>query len=500
MTNIRRASVIKAESSGSKPLIVTNRRDLRDVTQDAIAALEKANDPPRILNRGGALVRLNERRGIQVEPLNPDSLRSELAEVADWRNASNGVYVPVFPSPTVVRNVLAQPLWPFPTLERIVRAPVFTRSARLVTSPGFDSESGIYLDNEGFALADIPGNPTSADVTDAKRLIMDELLSDFPFVSDAEKAHAVALLLVPFIRDLIEGPVPIHVVESSTPGTGKGLLVHVCLLPTAGRQVPSMTEGRDEDENRKRLTSHLVGGPDFVFLDNVRRPVDSSAIASAITAEVWEDRLLQQTKMVRVPMRAVFVITGNNPTLSNEMARRSIRIRLDAGVDQPWRRRGFRHPLPKWAAEHRAELVGSALVLTNAWLSAGRPGWSGSGLGSFEEWSSIMGGIFEVVEIPEFLGNIDEFYAASDQETKTWSALVQAWWDKYAEASVGVSDLCDLAIGILDLGTGDERSIRTRFGRQLGQRRDRIVAGCRIEDAGTYQGAARYRLVKVRRS
>ena len=37
-----------------------------------------------------------------------------------------------------------------------------------------------------------------------------ELLGDFPFTGDAERPHAVGFLLLPFLRELVDGPTPIH--------------------------------------------------------------------------------------------------------------------------------------------------------------------------------------------------------------------------------------------------------------------------------------------------
>jgi hypothetical protein len=114
-------------------------------------------------------------------------------------------------------------------------------------------------------------------------------------------------------------------------------------------------------------------------------------VASAITASVWEDRLLSTSSMIRVPVRCAWVATGNNPALSHEMTRRTIRIRLDARVERPWLRAGFKHePLGEWMREHRAALVHAALTLIQAWIAAGRPEGPSS-MGMFERWARVMG-------------------------------------------------------------------------------------------------------------
>jgi putative DNA primase/helicase len=112
-----------------------------------------------------------------------------------------------------------------------------------------------------------------------------------------------------------------------------------------------------------------------------------------------------------------------------------------------------------------------------------------------------MGGILEVAGIEGFLENLDDMMAASDSEGATWRSFVAAWWDRFGTTEVGTSDLYDLAIACeppLPLGSGNERSQRTRLGKSLGRMRDRIFViddrSIRIEAGGTFRRAQRWRL------
>lgn len=90
-----------------------------------------------------------------------------------------------------------------------------------------------------------------------------------------------------------------------------------------------MSEGKDEDKWRKRLFAKLTGAPSVVFIDNVRRRADCGPLASALTAYPnWEDRILGKSEIVSVPVRCTWLLAGNNPAFSYEMARRTIRCRL----------------------------------------------------------------------------------------------------------------------------------------------------------------------------
>ena len=183
----------------------------------------------------------------------------------------------------------------------------------------------------------------------------------------------MCLLLEPFVRVLIDGSTPLYLVEAPTPATGKSLLVDAFTSPALGRRrAAKMAEARDPDEWRKRLTAKLRTAPAYLVIDNVKRPLDSGALAMTITAGEVEDRLLGVSEAITLPVRCTLAATANNPTLSDEMARRMARTRLDAGVEFPERRKGFRHPdLLGWATANRALLIWSALTLARAWVSRG---------------------------------------------------------------------------------------------------------------------------------
>ncbi len=303
-------------------------------------------------------------------------------------------------------------------------------------------------------------------------------MGDFPFVGDAEKAHAVAAAVGPFVRDMIDGPTPLHSFEAPTPGTGKTLLVDLLTHPALGRPIAAMTEGRDEDEWRKRIFAKLRTAPSTLLLDNIKRRLESGALASAVTAyPLWEDRILGVSEIARVPVRCIWIVTGNNPLLSSEMTRRTVRIRLDARVDRPWLREGFRHAdIRSWGIANRSRLVWAALTLVRAWIAEGQPQGCRT-LGMFERWAKVLGGILDVGGIPGFLGNLSDFYDKSDAEGAAWREFVASWWTTHGENAVTASALWPLATECgLDLGDKGDQSQKIRLGKALRDMRDRMFA------------------------
>jgi hypothetical protein len=446
----------------------------------------------------------DDRGQLVAAPVTDERLRYMLARLAVWQKINrNNELVPAPPPTGLVKSLLATPDPALPVLAGIVNTPVFGSDGTLLTEPGYHEEARLlYHPAPGFVLPPVPERPSAEDVASARALLRDDLLGDFPFVNEAERAHALSLLLLGFIRAMIDGPTPLHVIEKPTPGTGATLMVDAIATVLTGIGATVMTEGRDDEEWRKRLTAKLRQIPSLVLIDNLRHPLDSSAVAAALTAPHWEDRILGASEMTRLPIRCVWIATGNNPEFSNEMARRIVRIRLDAHIDQPWRREGFRHPdLMGWVRANRARLVAACLILIRAWIAAGQPKGTRV-IGSYENWSRIMGGILEHARIEGFLGNLDEMLAAADGEGAVWRSFIGAWWDRFGTAEVGTGDLFEVALACeppLPLGSGGERSQRTRLGKALGRLRDRMfkIVGrkLRVDASGTYQGLRRWKLV-----
>ena len=270
-----------------------------------------------------------------------------------------------------------------------------------------------------------------------------------------------------------------------------------------------MTAGRDDDEWRKRITARLLPGPSHILIDNVQSKLTSADLAAAITAPIWSDRLLGRTEIVNVPVRCVWIATGNNVTLSDELARRTVWIRLDAQMERPWQRTGFKHPdLRRWARDNRGALVTAALTLVRAWVTAGMPRADVAGFG---DWSAVMGGMLKTIGISGFMANANDLYDRLDVERQAWAGFLEVWWEARRDTTVGVADLFPLASEPDEKGddqaegnllaeqiTGNtERARKTKLGQLLRSHVDRTYGKYRIRSVGTYNRVARYKLQEM---
>src|SRR5437016_261265 len=121
--------------------------------------------------------------------LTPCGMKSRAGGAVTPGRGAGMIALPRMPPPpdVVLKNLLASNDPDLPHLRRIIRVPVFTPTGSLLRTHGFDVPSGIYYDPEpGIVVDPVPEQPTADDVEKAKRLIIKELLADFPFVSDAD--------------------------------------------------------------------------------------------------------------------------------------------------------------------------------------------------------------------------------------------------------------------------------------------------------------------------
>ena len=290
VVSINRTSTAPQAQAGNKPLIIANRGQLGEITDEAAKALSRANGTKTRLFANGSLVQRlakNKDGATVLQTLNDVGVKGEMARAGKWVTVTEkGKMRDVFPPTEVVKDYLHLPGLPLPKLDRLVNTPVFIRDStgrvQLLTQDGYHPTARIYLKKSPDlkTLPTVPTAPTDAEVDEAKRWLLDELLYDFPFAHQAGKAHTIAYLLLPFVRSLIAGPTPIHLIDAPEPGSGKGLLNDAVGLTAIGRSAAVMPEGGSNDEYRKQNTSVLLEGSPMITIDNVNKGVASGALAA----------------------------------------------------------------------------------------------------------------------------------------------------------------------------------------------------------------------------
>lgn len=507
--NKQKADTIAARDENT---IIVGDRQLRDIRADAMAALVNLveSDPtqPPLYVKVGALSRIvKDENGIySCQEIKPSAMPGILSDAATWvvpvESEKGYKEVNVFPPKDVAADVLNLGKWPgIPALAAIANAPVFGRGGVLHSDPGYNPATGLYYTG-GVTLGDT--TPTPERVAWAKHMLLTELMGDFPFPNEASKAHALAYGIDPFIREMVDGPIPPTAFDAPTEGTGKSLLQNNLAYLFLGHDAPTMADTEDDEEWRKRITSKLLSGATHATIDNVRRELDSGVLANAWTQPIWDDRTLGVNRDVKIPNRMIWAITANNMHLSRENTRRVVWCRLDANMERPHLRdvSKYRHPdLKEWIKANRDELVTAIIVLIRAWIDAGRPRYRGRAKGSFESWTYIMGGIFQVCGIPGFLDNEDELFAHAVSDADEMGDFIEAWANKYGAQESGINrhlfKLASYSDDDNEQRTGDYKNLLSGKLTSTKQRGRQIQLGRLLDDAKgrVYRG---YKVAYVR--
>ena len=246
--------------------VAVNDRPLRDVTTEALAALVVGNSPPTVFARSGSLARVvcDENGAPTIIALTESALRGVLARRADFvrvtygRGSDSNRVTQVAPPLDVVRDVAALGEWPLPPLAGIIEAPTMRPDGSILSKPGYDATTGLcYAPAADFDAPVIPDRPDARAVAQSADLLA-EVFCDMPYDGQASRANAIAALVTPVLRSLIDGPVPLFLFDKPQAGSGGSLQAEVVSMVATGRASAMLTAPRDDEGWRKAITSLLL--------------------------------------------------------------------------------------------------------------------------------------------------------------------------------------------------------------------------------------------------
>ena len=312
-------------------------------------------------------------------------------------------------------------------LTMVTSYPVFNKAWKL-SPPGWCD--GIYYD-EPSCLENLRPKPDME--------VFKDLIVDFPFDSDASMWNAVGMLFTPLLRPALDGNIPMHLVQSSLPRTGKTKLAEEVMGGVYyGKPTAAMQLSKSEDERDKRILSLLMRGDTIIHLDNLSDYLNSGTLASLITSSRYRGRILGGSIMVDVQNTLTMVATGNNTRASREIARRCVPIILQPHDDQPELRSNFKHPqLLRYAISSRRRVLESMIGFVKQWIERGRPAGT-LRMGGFEAWAGAIGGILEDTL---WMTNWRPWLRDGDPVSQELQVLVGAWYDNYKNAEVSSKEL-----------------------------------------------------------
>jgi hypothetical protein len=272
--------------------------------------------------------------------------------------------------------------WKLPILAGITNAPFMRSDGSVCEQPGYDPASGLLFKPDGESFLPIPAQPSQDDASLALGRLM-HLISDFPFITPADRSVALSAMLTALDRRSLP-TAPLHAFTSPAAGTGKSLLVDIFAMLATGL-MPVISQGRTEEELEKRLGAALLAGDAAISIDNCEHPLAGGFLCQMLTQQTLNIRLLGFSKNVETPMNAALFATGNNLAIAGDLVRRTLLCSLDAQCERP-ELRTFETDVIETIRATRGQLVTAALTILRAWLVSGER-MKVSPFGSFDHWS-----------------------------------------------------------------------------------------------------------------
>ena len=299
-------------------------------------------------------------------------------------------------SQDIISMITSDPDRGLPEITSVVHRPFFALDdygkIKMITEPGLHGT--VYLDlPPDLAGLNVPFSPTGPQIDAAYNFIFKDVVGDFPFADEASKMVFLSALMIPFCRQLIDGPVPIHMIDAARPGVGKSLLGSVVSRITCGSS-STHTFPPSGDEQRKVFFSLALAGAPVSFFDNITGRLASGYLANLVTTGAIESRMLGGNEVISAPWNQLILMTANNPTVNADIARRIIWCNLS---EPPEGRHFANVPLLSWVDEVMPYIVESILTLIQNWVVNNRRTGVGR-LDSFESWVEVIGGILNSVQ------------------------------------------------------------------------------------------------------
>lgn len=445
----------------TRPTILVSG-DLAVDCDAALAALAEHCAGVDLFERGGAIVEIeaDPDAGSRIRELTRGPVHKLLADSAEWLTGGrNGEPSPCPPPESVVRFVVE-------TRQRGLRrlrgaglllCPTILEDGQLLTEPGYDPASGLYLVNSLGRPVGVSPEPTEADARSALAVLI-EPFRDFRFVEECHRSAAIAAVLTAVAPDVFTGNSPIFTTSAASHEgqDGKGLLANVIAIIATGRKAPARGYGKNDEETEKAILTSAVEGRRIICFDNVDRPFGGAVIDRAVTsADFYEGRILGASKLYSGPLRVLWLANGCNLRLApGQTARRCIPILLHP---RPAGERQFAHdPLEDWVLANRAELVSAALTILRAHHLAGRPRSPDlDRMNSFESWDGRIRAALVWLGLPDPRAGRSSFAAVADDAALAFRRLLQNWFDELGPTPVTGDHLKRIATRSAHNASGD---------------------------------------------
>lgn len=381
---------VNARDARMKATIAVHQGEIHRIVDRAECELASTH---RYYQRGGIIVSVYtdpSTKETRIQAISQPELVRALSNVATWMryDIRSHSLVRIDPPERHVRILFDSNTYQhLPIINGLVRQPYLRTDGSMAKLAGYDVESGIFgiFDNRKFLIPDLPSQ------TDAKSALtlLNEVLDEFCFASEADRSAALSAILTAAIRSSLPNAPMIHV-RAHTVGSGKSYLCGLITAFSTPQKGTPTSFPADDEECRKLLLAELLRAPAVIEFDNLTGDIlPHKSLCTALTSEFMSGRILGVSKTVTVSTRTLFLSSGNNVVPIKDMTRRCITINLNPEVEIPAARTYKRPNLISEVLQERERYVSAALTIMRAWVVAGRPKSACKSFAGFGDWSDL---------------------------------------------------------------------------------------------------------------
>ncbi len=435
-----------------RPVVIVESGRLPQYTDFADKLLRDCHRDLAIYQRGEMLVRAGladpkDRKNIVRPPgavvlniVTVPMLEDALERAVRWqREAKNGNVDVGIPGKLAQRILGRVGMWKVRELTGIVEAPIMRPDGTILSTDGYDEQTGILLQS-GISWPALP--PPSLDSARAAVATLNEPFREFPYRRPADLSVTISGVVTALQRRSLEAA-PAHAFNKPTQGSGGSLQVDCIALIATGRPAASMNANVEEEEFAKKLTAGLLAGDLILPIDNVTRPLRSDALSTIITQPTYKNRILGVSENKALPTNCLVTITGNNLTFTGDMPSRVVESRIEPNCERPEERKFEIEDLRAHVLTRRPQLVTAALTIVQSYFFAGRPDMHLVPC-RFAQWSREIRSALVWAGLPDPVETREQIIA-TDPERDATLAVFENWYSSFGETKKTLRDLVEAA-------------------------------------------------------
>jgi putative DNA primase/helicase len=296
-------------------------------------------------------------------------------------------WVEIDPPPDVAMGLLRKGQWQFPKVAGVITTPTLRPDGTILDQPGYDPATQLwYAPDSYMVMPALKTEPTREETLQALKLY-EELLENFPFITDVDRSVSLAAILTPLLRGAFD-VAPMILIVAYDVGSGKSYFFDLVSTIARGRPCPVITNVESIEEMEKRLGALVLAGVPMISLDNCSVNIGGDLLCQITERRVINIRILGKSEAPECEWRGTMFGTGNNITFVGDMTRRGLSAALDPKVERAELRKFSFDPIARVLAD-RGAYVAAAITITRAYIAAGKrvecvP------LGSYGQWSQVV--------------------------------------------------------------------------------------------------------------